>query len=370
MSFVNIKEKFLYTLSILLRFFPMPHVVGLKKFGNPSVDSPVFVSGNYIYTVVRLKKELKNKDCYLLVADSAGSNVWCACGVGDFNEHKIADAVNTFELKNIVNHRTLILPQLAAVGIDRNKLFEECGFKVKWGPANYYDISEYFSNGFVVTDKMRLVDWAPRDRISVAIGFLVAYYIFFFYYFIYVLFFGSHYNGYAAFVAVMLFINIGVTAFGFERPFKWPPTYIVITGIFLLILITAYAYLIDPSVKDNLHFYLICSTAISLLIASDSAETDKYKTTAGHWMKTFNTMSLFQPKINDKCTRCGDCLEVCPKGVLKRQKDKSVTADLDKICCECLACVKQCRYEAIVNINKGSYKKDIKVIPNIKMVMK
>lgn len=361
-------EHILYFLSILLRFFPFSHNVGLFRFGKPDANSPVLVSGNWLYIVEKLKKKLKDKDCYLLVADSAGINIWCASGVGDFNEHKIADAVNSTGLKDVVNHQTLILPQLCAVGVDRDILEKECSFKAKWGPANLEDLDEFFNNNLTVTDKMRFVKWPLKENIYIAIGKLVAYYLLFAFYFIYVIFFGSQYNNYAIFIAVMILINLSATVIELKRPFKWPATYVVATGIILLIVIALYAFWVHPLMKQELFVYLALSAITTFIISADMIGNEHLKTTVGHWLKTFNAMSLFQPKINEKCICCGECIHVCPKGLFLKKKNV-IEVDLERYCCECLACVKQCSAQAINNINKGSYKKDIKVIPNIDEIM-
>ncbi len=47
----------------------------------------------------------------------------------------------------------------------------------------------------------------------------------------------------------------------------------------------------------------------------------------------------------EKCTGCGDCIEVCPVEALKLEDEKSV-CDEDE-CTDCLACVDECPEEAI-----------------------
>ncbi|KKL85002.1 hypothetical protein LCGC14_1959090 [marine sediment metagenome] len=125
----------------MFRYLPCRHPTGLVAVGEPGRDAAVFVSGNYFHSVRQVLKCLRGLDCYLLVVDSAGINVWCAAGAGDFTEHKIADAVNTYALSEAVDHRDLILPQLSAVGIDKSKLLAECGFRVLWGPADCRDLA-------------------------------------------------------------------------------------------------------------------------------------------------------------------------------------------------------------------------------------
>lgn len=54
----------------------------------------MLVTGNFDLTVRRVVRALDGKvDCWLLVADSAGINVWCAAGGGYFTADKVIAAV-------------------------------------------------------------------------------------------------------------------------------------------------------------------------------------------------------------------------------------------------------------------------------------
>ena len=98
-------DYFWYIFCLSFRYYPIRYTLGLVKIGNPTKDSPVVVSGNYYLTVMKLRWQLKGTNCYLLVVDSAGVNIWCASGAGDFNESKISDAVNTYNIGKLVEHK-------------------------------------------------------------------------------------------------------------------------------------------------------------------------------------------------------------------------------------------------------------------------
>ena len=49
---------------------------GLYKVNNPDSDSPVLVSANYKLTFDTLRKNLSGLDCWLLILDTKGINVW------------------------------------------------------------------------------------------------------------------------------------------------------------------------------------------------------------------------------------------------------------------------------------------------------
>jgi len=50
---------------------------------------------------------------------------------------------------------------------------------------------------------------------------------------------------------------------------------------------------------------------------------------------------------SDKCTGCGRCAEVCPRGVFVMRDKKAAVTDKDQ-CMECGACALNCEFGAIV----------------------
>ncbi|HNV71223.1 MAG TPA: hypothetical protein PKO06_16080, partial [Candidatus Ozemobacteraceae bacterium] len=167
---MSLRQRIHYWYRLLHRYNPFRAEVGLRRIGQPDEQAPVLVSGNYEHTVEQLEEALQGQNCWLLVADSAGINVWCAAGVGDFNENKIIDAVVATELDRQVRHRRLILPPLAAVGIDVKRLMRETGFTVVWGPTHLDDLPDFLRAGNKRTDAMRLARFPWRDRWENAVG--------------------------------------------------------------------------------------------------------------------------------------------------------------------------------------------------------
>ena len=155
---------------------PYPkHKPGLYSVGRPDKEAPVFVTGNFALTVQRVVKVLDGKlDAWLLVVDSAGINVWCAAGGGFFTADKILSAMTINPLEEVVKHRDLILPQLAAVGVDGNRIREEAGWNVLWGPVDAQDLPAYVESDFRKSDRMRRVTfpWLKRlEMVSGTLGF-------------------------------------------------------------------------------------------------------------------------------------------------------------------------------------------------------
>jgi CO dehydrogenase/acetyl-CoA synthase gamma subunit (corrinoid Fe-S protein) len=93
--------------------------------------------------VARLKKILQNTNACLLVAHSRGINVWCAAAGGLLSNHDVISVLKTRGIEKHVKHRHLILPQLAAVGIETKDILEKTGWHIKWGPVYAGDIVDY-----------------------------------------------------------------------------------------------------------------------------------------------------------------------------------------------------------------------------------
>ncbi|MHC4104827.1 MAG: mercury methylation corrinoid protein HgcA, partial [Planctomycetota bacterium] len=87
---------------------------GLYSLGNPTKDSQVFVSANYKLSFNVLRSSLTGIDCYILVLDTRGVNVWCAAGKGTFGTEELVSRVQSTKLNEVVRHRKLVLPQLGA----------------------------------------------------------------------------------------------------------------------------------------------------------------------------------------------------------------------------------------------------------------
>ncbi len=155
---------------------PYPKVrTGLYAVGHPNSSSPVLVTGNFDLTVRRLVQAIDGKvNVWVLVADSAGINVWCAAGGGYFTAEKVIAAVKSSHLNEVVRHHALILPQLCANGVDGWRIREETGWGVHWGPARAADIPAYLADKRKKTDAMRWVRFPLKDRlemVTVTLGF-------------------------------------------------------------------------------------------------------------------------------------------------------------------------------------------------------
>lgn len=138
---------------------------GLYAIGTPSGDSPVLVTANYKMTFDILRRDMYGHDAWILVIDTKGINVWCAAGKGTFSTDEIVRQVERAKLQDLVNHRTLILPQLGAPGVAAHEVAKACGFKVLYGPVRSSDLPEFIDKGNKASPQMRRVTFGLVDRL-------------------------------------------------------------------------------------------------------------------------------------------------------------------------------------------------------------
>jgi len=137
---------------------------GLYALGNPDNNSPVLVSANYKISFDKLRKALPGSSVWLLVLDTKGINVWCAAGKGTFGTQELINKIESSRLKEAVDHKKIILPQLGAPGIAAHEVRQRTGFKVYYGPIRAEDIPAYLDAGLKATTKMRLMTFPLKDR--------------------------------------------------------------------------------------------------------------------------------------------------------------------------------------------------------------
>jgi hypothetical protein len=138
---------------------------GLYRIGKPDKDSPVLVTANYKLTVDLLRRELRSVDAWILVLNTHGINVWCAAGKGTFSTNAVVQQIESVDLKSLVAHRSILLPQLGAPGVAAHEVRKRTGFRVIYGPIYAEDIPCFLANGMRATAEMRRARFRLRDRI-------------------------------------------------------------------------------------------------------------------------------------------------------------------------------------------------------------
>ena len=138
---------------------------GLYCVGAPDSRAPIVVTANYKLTFDHLRKELTSISAWILVLDTRGINVWCAAGKNLFSTEELVRRINLSEVKKVVTHSRLILPQLAATGVAAHDVKKQSGFKVIYGPVRSKDLPKFLTNGFKSEPSMRTVTFNTIDRV-------------------------------------------------------------------------------------------------------------------------------------------------------------------------------------------------------------
>ncbi len=141
---------------------------GLYALGSPDSASPVLVTANFKMSFDQLRVALPNRDCWLLVLDTKGINVWCAAGKGTFGTVELYDRIVSSRLSEVVTHRQIIVPQLGAPGVCGLDVKKYTGFQVVWGPVMAPDLPAFLDTGLVADPAMRRKGFPLAERLALA----------------------------------------------------------------------------------------------------------------------------------------------------------------------------------------------------------
>ena len=177
MSFV--RYALINVIATLFRMLPWPRRTGLVEIGHPDRNSPVLLTCNYGLTVERVRRALRGVDGYLLIANSRGVNVWCSAAGGLFTHHDVVSALKTSGIQERVDHRVVILPQLAATGVEAREVRQRAGWEVIWGPVDARDLPAFLASESYMVLEMRQVafGWLPRLEMAVAWAFPISLFV-------------------------------------------------------------------------------------------------------------------------------------------------------------------------------------------------
>lgn len=341
----------------LLRGFPFPCKTGLVKIGNPDENSPVFLTGNYCVTVERVKRVLEKNDidCYLLVANSRGINVWCSAAGGHFTHHDVISVLKTGGIERCVNHRNVILPQLAATGIEARVIKGKTGWNAIWGPVYAKDIPEFIRNGYGKTPEMREVEFPLMHRVEMAVmwAFPFSAIVIFMAFFLWrsallPLFVLTWLLPLLIFVFFPLYSKLltprkkgaGFSRYTVILDFSKVP--LILEATFVLFLVM-YSIFIGKLSLELLFRWSFVSFVIVLLVSIDlMGSTPVYK--SGLHEERLLKVSLDEKK----CRGCGICKQVCPRNCHEIDEERHVAVmPRAKKCVQCGACIVQCPFDAL-----------------------
>lgn len=117
---------------------------GLYEIGEPTPDSPLYITTNFSITYFAVANEISSsgRPGWLLVADAEGMSVLTAWAAGKFDAERIAKAVKSTKVDEKVNHRKLVIPGHVAVLL--GEIEEELpDWKILVGPREAVEIPAY-----------------------------------------------------------------------------------------------------------------------------------------------------------------------------------------------------------------------------------
>jgi acetyl-CoA decarbonylase/synthase complex subunit gamma len=138
---------------------------GLYAIGEPDHFSPVVVTANYKMSYDLVRRELAERDVWLLVLETYGINVWCAAGKGTFGTGELVRRIESSGLARIVEHRSLILPIMGAAGVKAIEVKKRSGFNVQFASLRIGDLPEFLDNGMITRPEMRELTFSLGERL-------------------------------------------------------------------------------------------------------------------------------------------------------------------------------------------------------------
>jgi ferredoxin len=337
----------------LLRIFPLPAKTGLIKIGSPDRNSPVFLTCNYHLTVQRVKSSLRGMDAYLLVANSRGINVWCGAAGGHLTNHSVISVLKTSGIEELVDHKTVILPQLAATGVEAKYIKKKTEWKVVWGPVYAKDIPLFIEQKLKKTPEMRQVGfpWVQRIEMAVAWAFpisVVADIIVIPFWhqaipYLTLLVWGLSFFIFLSFPLYSRWLRpdskrVGLVFFDFGRG----GLQLILWGAVMLGLLV-YSLLIGDLSWGFILRWGFTSLIVILMLSIDlTGSTPVYKS-------GLLEGRLFKVVLDgEKCRGAGLCEAVCPRDCYELDKSrKFATIPRVERCIQCGACIVQCPFDAL-----------------------
>jgi NAD-dependent dihydropyrimidine dehydrogenase PreA subunit len=331
-----------YLRDTVLRMLPHATRPGLYPIGAPGPDAPVLCTGNFTLTVRRMKDALAGHDAWLLVANSRGINVWCAAGGGHLTHHDVIAALRSSGIAERVDHRTLVLPQLGATGIERARVADATGWKPVWGPARLEDVPGFLERGLKVKKPERAMRFPAWERLEMAamwavpmalIAALVLWLVA------------------GAIVAAAAAAAIVASVAGLFAALPWLRvtghlrwlTHAAFTaaGVALGAGLLALAGHADPG---GLLGIGIASAVTGIVLAADLAGTTPWYPSTLNSIGNHFDIEL----VEDRCTGAADCVLVCPREVLVMNgRRRKVEIARPEQCIRCGACIVQCPSDAL-----------------------
>lgn len=366
------------------RMIGHPTEIGLIPVGTPTRDSPVLCTCNFNLTVRRLVGLLEREeiDAWILVAPTGGHNVWCASEAEEFNAGSVITAIKISNLEEWVDHRRIILPQLAAPGVDPGRVREVTGWNCVWGPVHMDDLPRFLNDlpGSIrnKTKRQRSVRFDLRDRIEMATTVLLPTFLILLVPLLVVFVFLDSWVWALPIFAETALFYYGVFLFWPRIPTRLGTRKVAIwTLVFLVFLftiswvVTGYLGIPVPSASSFQGSYamlnwlpleiLVPVLAIALAYDADGSTPNQRSTlftrawntgeihVRERWGAKLVTTQYGKITADVKsCTGCGICVDVCPMQILGMDDTgRKVSLQDPDSCINCRACVNRCPNDSL-----------------------
>lgn len=331
-----------YVRDTALRMLPHRAHRGLVRVGRPGRGAPVLLTGNFTLTVRRLKDALAGRNVWLLCADSKGINVWCAAGGGYLTHHDVISVIRTSGIEALVDHREIVLPQLAATGVERRKITAATGWKTRWGPARLEDLPAYLDSGRRVLEAQRFMRFPLWERLEMAAVWLIP-----------LLILSGAVIGWlwgwatlvaaaAAEVSVVAGLFVLLPWLRITGGTRWP----TMASFASVGICVGAALLWTLGTASGTHLIVVAVTTVlcTLVVAIDLAGTTPWY---GSSINTFHNQGHIEV-VTDRCVGASDCVQVCPRDVLQMDsRRRKVKIARPQLCIQCGACIVQCPEDAL-----------------------
>jgi ferredoxin len=331
----------------LTRFLPWPCRTGLVEIGQPDRHSPVLLTCNYRLTVARVCRALKGMNAYLLVANSRGVNVWCAATGGLLTSHDVLSVLKTSGIEERVDHRQLVLPQLAATGIEARVVERKSGWKVTWGPVYARDIPRFVEGGLTRTREMHQVGfpWTQRLEVAAAWAFTLSV--------VAALIVGLLWRE-ALLTSILVIWGLSLAVcLSFPLYERWLGSGArrggAVLGAFMVLWVAVmlagvgYYYVFGQVVWGDILRWALLTLVVLLVMGVDFlGTTPVYKS-------SLQEDRLLEVVLDEeRCRGVGYCEDVCPRDCYEvdRQRHKA-TIPRSSRCVQCGACIVQCPCDAL-----------------------
>lgn len=336
----------------LLRMLPFPCRTGLRRIGDPGPQSPVLLTCNFRLTVERVRRALRGRDVWLLVANSHGVNVWCAATGGLLTDHDVVSVLKTSGIEDFVEHRQLILPQLAATGVEARIIGRKTGWQVVWGPADVADAPEFLRRGQQANRGMRTVRFPLRQRLEMAAAWafplsLLALLVWPFWREAVLPVIASTWvlsvAIFATFALCRRRLQTEQTRAGLARFDFGPRALVLAVWVLFLLGVVACGALVGELDWSMVFRWGIASLAIVLILGLDlTGSTPVYKSGLHEDRRLQIVLDT------ERCQGVGICERVCPVDVFEvDHQRKTATLPRAEQCVQCGACIVQCPVDAL-----------------------